>query len=361
MDLRRARTFVTVAELGTVSKAATRLRIAQPALSRHIRDLERTLGFPLFDRFGRRLVLTGEGEQLLTECRSLLSYVAEVDERARLLRRGDAGILKVAASPQHIESVLSRLLPHFAQRYPKVRVRLIEAVGQANLAMVERGEVHLGQNLVHAVKAGDARFGRRDLAPVELLAACHPPFTLGRRTTIEIARLSEHPLLLLSPEFSVRRTFDAACRLAGLAPTVHFESRAPHTLLALAEAGHGVAVIPSGLRTHRYDLRILRVTYRAQPIAEQMTVFWDKRRPLPPHAAGFCEMWSEHVRRAFPITRPTAAAGKRGHADDPDGDARAPGAASGRAPRDGSPSPPARGAERVRESAERQSARRPRP
>jgi LysR family transcriptional regulator, nitrogen assimilation regulatory protein len=65
MNLRYARTFVTVAELGTVSKAALRLRVAQPALSRQISAFEEELGLKLFDRVGSRLVLTGEGEQLL--------------------------------------------------------------------------------------------------------------------------------------------------------------------------------------------------------------------------------------------------------------------------------------------------------
>jgi DNA-binding transcriptional LysR family regulator len=88
MDLRRARTFVTVAELGTVSKAALRLRVAQPALSRQIGVLEQELGFKLFDRVGRRLLLTGEGEQLLSDCRGLLNYASAVDERAELLRSG---------------------------------------------------------------------------------------------------------------------------------------------------------------------------------------------------------------------------------------------------------------------------------
>src|SRR5215475_11558936 len=69
MDLRHARTFVTVAELGTVSKAALRLRVAQPALSRQIGKLEQELGLKLFDRVGGRLLLTGEGEQLLSDCR----------------------------------------------------------------------------------------------------------------------------------------------------------------------------------------------------------------------------------------------------------------------------------------------------
>src|SRR5215207_11072244 len=100
MDLRHARTFVTVAELGTVSSAALRLHTAQPSLSRQISDLERELDLKLFDRVGRRLVLTSDGEQLLGDCRSLLSCAGAVGERARLLRGGETGVLTVAASPQ---------------------------------------------------------------------------------------------------------------------------------------------------------------------------------------------------------------------------------------------------------------------
>lgn len=306
MDLRHTRTFVTVAELGTVSKAALHLRIAQPALSRQIGDLEQELGFKLFDRVGRRLLLTGEGEQLLTHCRGLLNYASALDEQAQLLRRGDTGVLKVGASPQHIESVLSQFLPRYAQHYPNVHVKVTEAAGLEIIAMLERGEIHLGQNLAHAVQADDRGFARYPLGFVELLAACHPRLMLMKRSTIEIGRLAEHPLLLLDPAFTVRQTFDAACRLAGLKPKVQMESRTPHTLLALAEAGHGVAIIPSQLRTHRYALRIVRVTYQGKPLREPMIILWDKRRPLPRYATAFCEMLADHVRDVFPITRPTA-------------------------------------------------------
>ena len=71
MDLKRLRTFVTVADLGTVSKAALRLRISQSALSRQISDLEYECGFKLFDRLGRRLFLTTRGEQVLGDCRGV--------------------------------------------------------------------------------------------------------------------------------------------------------------------------------------------------------------------------------------------------------------------------------------------------
>ena len=305
MDLRHARTFVTVAELGTVSKAALRLRVAQPALSRQIGNLEQELGFKLFDRLGRRLVLTGEGEQLLSDCRGLLNYASAVGERAQLLRRGDTGVLKVAASPQVIEGIFSNFLHRYAERYPNVQVKLTEAIGPDTLAMLERGEVHLGLHLARAVEAGDRRFASHPLVSVELLAACHPPLTIGEGGAIDIRRLAPYPLLLLDARFVFRQTFDAACRLAGLEPNITFESRAPHTLLAMAEAGHGVAIIPSGLRTHRYVLRIVGVTHQGRPLREPLAIFWDKRRPLPRYATAFCQMFAEYVRDVFPITRPS--------------------------------------------------------
>ena len=306
MNFRHARTFVTVAELGTVSRAATRLRIAQPALSRQISAFEQELGLKLFDRVGSRLVLTGEGEQLLSDCRVLLNYASALGERAQLLRRGDTGVLKVATSPQIIEGVLADFLHAYAGRYPDVQVKLVEALGWPDTAeMLERGEVHLGQNLLRAVQPGDLRFGCHPLEAVDLLAACHPSLLPDPGETIEISRLAPYPLLLLDGSFAFRRNFDAACRLAGFAPSIRFESRGPHTLLAMAEAGHGVAVIPSALRTDRHALRIVGLTYRGKPLREPLAVFWDKRRPLPRYATAFCEMLAEHMRKVFPITRPS--------------------------------------------------------
>ena len=305
MDLRHARTFVTVAELGTVSKAALRLRIAQPALSRQIIDLEQELGLQLFDRVGRRLLLTGEGEQLLAGCRVLLNYATALKEQAELLRHGDTGILKIAGSPQHIESVLSHFLHRYAERYPNVHVKISEGTGSEILTLLERGEIHLGQNLLHAVKLDERRFGSLPLGSVELLAVCHPSMALGHRRTIEVAGLAKFPLLLMDTGFGFRRAFDAASRMAGLKPTVMFESRNPHTLLALAEAGHGVAIVPSQLQCHRYQLRTVGLTYRGRPLREPLTISWDKRRPLPRFAIDYCGMLASYMREIFPISRPT--------------------------------------------------------
>jgi DNA-binding transcriptional LysR family regulator len=171
--------------------------------------------------------------------------------------------------------------------------------------MLERGEIHLGQNLAHAVQTGDNRFGSYPLEAVDQLAAFHPKLPLGKGAPIPLKDLAPHRLLLLDSSYVFRRTFDAACRLAGLEPDIMFESRTPHTLLTMAESGHGVAIIPSTLRTHRYRLRFANVTYRGQSLREPLAIFWDKRRPLPRHAAGFCDMLAAYVREVFPITRPS--------------------------------------------------------
>jgi DNA-binding transcriptional LysR family regulator len=307
MDLRHARTFVTVAELGTVSKAALRLRVAQPALSRQIIDLEHELGLPLFDRVGRRLLLTGAGEQLLAGCQVLLNCAGALKEQAELLRHGDTGTLKIAGSAQHIESVLSEFLHRYAKRYPKVEVKITEGTGSEIVTLLERGDIHLGQNLLHAVKLNERHFGSLPLGSVDLLAVCHPSTPIGHRNSIDVARLAAFPLLLMDGGFGFRRAFDAASRVAGLKPIIRFESRNPHTLLALAEAGHGVAIVPSQLQCHRYQLRIVGLTYRGRPLREPLTISWDKRRPLPRFATDYCEMLAAYMREIFPISQPTGA------------------------------------------------------
>jgi len=307
MDLRQVRTFVTVADVGTVCKAAERLHVAQPALSRQIAHLEDELGLKLFDRVGRRLLLTSEGEQLLNDCRGLLNYARALGEQAQVLRRGDVGVLRVSASPHLIEGIFPEFLRHYAARYPNVQVRLVDAAaGGEALAMLERGEIHLMQTIVRALAPDEQRFASHPLAPMEMLAACHPKLRLGADGAVEIGGLAPYPLLQATPDFAMRRNFDAACRLAGFTPNNVLESRAPHALLAMAEAGHGVAIIPSALRIHRYRVRVLRVTYRGKPLDEPLTVLSDKRRPLPGYAKVFCEMLAEHVRKGFPLPRSQA-------------------------------------------------------
>jgi DNA-binding transcriptional LysR family regulator len=140
------------------------------------------------------------------------------------------------------------------------------------------------------------------LPGVEILAASHPSHALARQRTVEIAALAPYPLLLLDSSYMFRTSFDAACRLAGLRPNVSIESRGPHTLLALAEAGHGVAVIQTAVPIKRYKIRIVRITHRRKPIQLPMAAVWKRSRTLPAYAAEFCRLLADHMSTVIPLT-----------------------------------------------------------
>ncbi len=304
MDLKQLKTFVTVAEHGTVSRAAAVLHVTQPALSRQIRSLEEQLGFPLFEREGRRLILSPRGEQLLGDCRGILACVRSLGERAQALRRGDLKVLKVAASALTIEAIFPRFLHHYAEQVPDVRLDLIEADAATHLTMLERGEAHLSINVINGIHIDDHRFGSHVLPPFRLLAARAPDHPFGSEATIDIASLVRHPLLLLNQNYATRNVFDAACGLAAVRPQVMFESSTANALLALARQGHGVAVIPSIIETDPATIRTSPVTYRGESLLLTLAVLWDKRRTLPHYAESFAELLTAFLREAFTDTRP---------------------------------------------------------
>jgi DNA-binding transcriptional LysR family regulator len=303
MDLRRLRTFVTVVEQGTVSKASALLRITQPALSRQIIDLQQELGVALFRRAGRRLILTEQGEQLLGHCRTVLGHADLLIERMHSLQQGDTGILRVAAAPQTIENVLPGFLHRYARSYPGVKVRLIEAVAFDHLDLLERGEAQLAINVV---QTGDRRFTGHPLPPLEVLAAFDRSIPLRTSATIDVRALVRHPLLLPKEGFASRRLFDAACRLEHLEPVVVVESDAPNALIALARAGHGVAVIPSTVIVDGRRLHVARIACRRKALQTERAILWDSRRSLPHYAQGFCAMLAAHMREMFSSARSAA-------------------------------------------------------
>jgi DNA-binding transcriptional LysR family regulator len=305
MDLRQLRTFVIIAEQGTVSGASAQLRIAQPALSRQLQALEEELGVTLFDRIRRRLVLTTEGKLLLADCRGVLTAVSSIRERAQLLHRPDTGVINVVATPQSIDGVLSIFLAQYAKERPNVHVRLIEAVGDEILAVLHRGDAHLALTTGGAIEASSHAVDTVWLPSLEFVAASSPGTKLGQSVRIDVRGLGSRPLLLLNKSFAVREAFDAACRVAEFKPNIRFESRTPHTLLALAEAGLGIAVVPSVLPTHRYRLDIVGLSYRNKPLREPYALVFDRRRARSPVADEFGRALANHVREAFPISRPS--------------------------------------------------------
>ena len=301
MDLRHLRYFINVAETASVSKAALRVHISQPALSRQIHDLEIELGLRLFDRVGRRIRLTPEGEDLLERSRDVLARAEAIRERARELTAGAVGRLRVGATSQTFQSVMAGFLAEYRRSRPSIEVTLTEAGGVRLLDLVAQGDLDLA---VGGILPG-TRFGGRLLFPIRLLAIAAAGRRWKQRATIEVVDLADEPLLLLNRDFGTRQLFDAVCRITHIRPRSVMESNEVHSLIALAEAGHGIAVVPSTVRFMSRKIRIMPIVQDGKSLGTWSAVVWDLRRSLPVY--GIAEL-EAYTRRNFPGKQFNAAA-----------------------------------------------------
>ena len=295
MNLRHLRTFVAIADNGGVARAAARLNLTQSAASRQILALETDLDVRLFDRIGRRVQLTQEGEDLLVRSRRLLSDAASLGERARALKGGQTGTLRLGATPHVIETLLSGFLNQYRRKHPGVEIHLVEDGGASLASRLERSEVQIAH-----IAAGDERFQGRLLYPMHVLVLVPKVHRLARRAVLDVLDLSEEPLLLLGRGFGSHQWFEAACRVAQIRPRVLLESSAPHTLVSLVSAGYGLAIMPSNAHIPNAGIRAIPVVHRKESIGRWSMVAWDPRRFLAPYAEQFVEELVAHVRRDFP-------------------------------------------------------------
>ncbi len=302
MNLKHVRTFIAVVDYGGVSGAAAHLRITQPALSRQIQSLQDEVGLKLFDRVNRRLVLTSNAEEFLRQCRGLAAQADAVLDSAQSLGGGKTGVLRIGAAPQTIARFFPSFLQRYEREYPNVRVTLVEASGARQVEMVTKGELHFAVTIDFG---GRERLASHPLPPVPLLVISHKRYGLGTRGIVDLRRLNGMPLLLGEREFAARTIFDAACRLARIAPNVRFEGSAPHTLAALAETGHGVAIVPGTLKFNSRRVRISRLQFNGEPVVLSMAVHWQEQRPLPHHAREFPTLFATHVRNVLHGPRPS--------------------------------------------------------
>jgi LysR family transcriptional regulator, cyn operon transcriptional activator len=300
MELRHLRYFVSVAESGSVSKAADRVRISQPALSRQIHDLESELKVALFEPSGRRLRLTGAGEDLLAYGRRVLNEAEAFRERARVLHRGDAGVLHVGATPQSLQHLFPVLLHRFRKALPAVDVRLTEGHSASLLNLIRQGALHLAFTTYEP----EFRDGCRLVGMMPLLAIGNSE-RLGQGHTVEVRALEDVPLLLVQRGSAVRDLFDAACRVAHIRQTIFLESNAPATVLSLARAGCGVAILSrAAILTASIDLRgrgltVQSLVQEGVPLEFRVAVHWNPQRFLPPYAKRFAEEFSEYAAQEY--------------------------------------------------------------
>ena len=295
MNLRALHGFAAIVELGGFARAAAKVHLSQPALSRQVHALEAQLGVRLFYRLGRRVQLTPEGHVVLQHARRLLAEAESLSECARSLKAGEAGLLRVGATPPVIESLVARFLVRFLRRHPAVEVELIEEGGARMPERLERGDMQLA-----CMPAGDARFAGRLLAPIHLVAVLPQAHRLARHAVIELRQLADEPLLVLRDGFGSRAWFDAACQLAHIRPRLVLESVAVQTITALAATGYGIAIVPSNAQFGERGIRVRPLVHRGESLGRWGMVAWHPRRFLAPYVQQFVDELVAYAKHEYP-------------------------------------------------------------
>jgi LysR family nitrogen assimilation transcriptional regulator len=241
MDVRQLNTFLQVAELGSLSKAADRLRIAQPALSRQVRLLEHELKVALFSRHGRGMALTEAGEMLRARAGSILRQIDQA--RADLMQQAGAVRGHVAFGlPPTVGAVLAtRLIDRFLSTYPNVTLRIVHGFSGYLIEWLQHGELDIAV-IYGAPHAGGVRQSPLLVENLHLVAAGDSPLTPHH--AVPFAQVAAQRLVLPGAAHGLRKLIEAEARLRGIPLQIVVEADDLQVLKDLARMRLGSTVLP---------------------------------------------------------------------------------------------------------------------
>jgi DNA-binding transcriptional LysR family regulator len=282
MELRHLRYFVAVAEELHFGRAAERLRIAQPPLSRQIRDLEREIGTPLFERVPRGVELTAAGRAFLPEARLTLAQAERAQRSAQRAARGETGRLRVGFVEAATHSgILPDVLSFFRAHLPSVGLSLFELDALRQAEAFQDGRIDVG--LLHSPPLDAARWLRVEPIyeePVILaVSKLHP---LAARTRLTLSTLAEESFVSF-PRVVAPEMYDeiiARCRAAGFSPRIVQEATGWHTLASLVSAGVGIGFVPRSIAEFQQAGVVYRPV-RSLAVEMSLAAVWKRTERSP--------------------------------------------------------------------------------
>ncbi|MEL7495446.1 MAG: LysR substrate-binding domain-containing protein [Cyanobacteria bacterium J06554_11] len=279
--------FVAVAEELHFGKAAARLQITQPALSRQIHKLETELGIKLLKRTKRTVELTEAGAAFLGEIRQALQQVETAVQVARRVARGEVGSLRIAFTPSSMHTVLPDILKRFRDRYPDIELAMTEICTLDQVNALRTEAIDLG--FLHPPI--DSSF--LDLHPLQgerLLVALPHTHALAKQPQIPLKLLATEPFIM-HPRYEGPVLYDqflAMCRRTGFRPNIVYEEVKHQTRIGLVAAGMGVTFVPESLQ----KAGLTGISYCSlvgESLELQLAVAW-RRHQVSPVVEGFLQV-----------------------------------------------------------------------
>ncbi|MBA5638591.1 LysR family transcriptional regulator [Duganella sp. LX20W] len=240
-DLHDLQAFVAVAEHGSFRQAATALFLSQPALSRRIEKLEEGLGVKLFERTTRRVQLTNVGQAFLVNVRTALDGLEDAVLGVADLAAHRTGTVTLACVPSAVRHFLPAVLRQFSERFPRIRVRVHDESAQDVLNLVRDGQADFGINFTGAE---DPEIEFEPIYVETYVLAMRRDHRFARRKSLSWKETVDERYISVAKSSGNRSVIDAALSGVEKHPLIFYEVNHVSGVLALVEAGMGVAAVP---------------------------------------------------------------------------------------------------------------------
>ncbi|NMH97344.1 LysR substrate-binding domain-containing protein [Pseudonocardia acidicola] len=283
MELRQLRYFAEVAHVGSFLGAAHQLDVAQPSLWRQVKALEAELGVTLFERSGRGVKITSAGSQLLPRADQLLAQAEAIRVLSSELTQGRAGVVTVACAYPHVPRFLAPLIGRFRETHPGVHVAVHESAGLPPVEQVLSGDV----DFVTALPRTDEGLAGGRLGDAGIVVVTSEDHPWRHRTQIPVSDLAGVPVIIGGPLSLTRRLLEPALRASGFTLNIALESGNTTTLIAMARAGLGVAVLADDNLAGDPVATWPVLVDERYPMTTPIWIYWARGRSLAPPVRAF--------------------------------------------------------------------------
>ena len=259
MELRQMRYFVAVAEALSFTRGAAKLHLAQPSLTRQIKDLEEEIGVRLLDRTKRQVKLTPEGRSFLVDAKRVLELSEEIVESVRHFSRDELAPLNIGYVANLFYDLLPVTLASFQRSFPTVPINLFDMTCGDQFRALQDGKIDLGfVGLQEPIEERGLRF--RPIASYETVAAVAKNNPLAKKSVINLKELKPMFFIGMSEASypGYRRWLTQTCRKVGFSPKVLQDADIERTLIQSVAAGLGVALLPDQVKRLPHDSVVFR-------------------------------------------------------------------------------------------------------
>lgn len=288
LDVRHLRLVAAVVDTGSVTAAARVLHLSQPALSHQLRDVEERLGTELFQRKGRRMVLTGPGRRVLEAARKVVAEVEAAEAEVSQLARTSPGVLRLATECYTAYHWLPGVLRRFSAKHAGVEVRIAVEATRRPVEALLSGELDLGivsEPVKHRKLTGAPLFED------ELMAVMAPDHPLAKKSVLHAADFAREHVLLYSIPLTESTLFQQVLVPAGVTPARVSRVELTEAMVEMAKAGLGVGVLARWAVAPELSKGTLAAVRVTRPgLRRHWHAAWPRTVRPPPYLAPFVEL-----------------------------------------------------------------------